>query len=220
LPKDYKSISQVIASNLPSIANIKKSDPDLAIEVIIEFITDLVEFLNVGKIMNIKQIDQTAEYILQYFPHFNLADLRLFFDKMKLGHYGKFYDSVDGQLVLSKMEEYNQDRMNEFEIIKLRLDREEIKNNPIGEGYHPDVILAIKNAIGVKKPFVQTPTVRVPSDGEVFHQRCLKQFDNLFRKYGKKLSSVRFLSIGNKLITVDAFIELKINNQLSKNGKH
>src|SRR5690606_30164845 len=83
LPTDYRTISQVIQSNLPSIAKIRRQDPEVAQSVVVEFITDFVEFLNVGKSMNASQIAQTSIYLLQYFPHFNLADLRLFFDKMK-----------------------------------------------------------------------------------------------------------------------------------------
>lgn len=127
LSKDYRSIQQAIASNLPSIAKIRKEDPELAQEVVMEFISAFVEFLNVGKIMNKPQIKETALFILQYFPHFNLADLKVFFDKMKLGHFGKFYDSVDGQLILSKMEEYSQDRMNEFEQIRFAKHKRRIK---------------------------------------------------------------------------------------------
>lgn len=212
LPNDYRSIQQVIQSNLPSIAKIRKQDPEVAQLVIQEFITDLVEFLNVGKIMNASQIHQTAIYIPKYFPHFNLGDLKLFFDKMKLGHYGKFYDSVDGQLILSKMEEYSQDRMNEYEQLRLAQHREEIKNNPIGEGYHPDVIAAIKKALGEKRTPIIEKIDRPKTDGEIFTQRCIKQFDNLHSKFGLKNTSGRFLKIGNEILSLPEFLERKFRN--------
>lgn len=198
---------------MPSIAKIRKEDSEITDIVVIEFITDLVEFLNVGKIMNASQIKQTARYILQYFPHLNLADLKLFFDKMKLGHYGKFYDSVDGQLILSKMEEYSQDRMNEYEQLRLKQHREEIKDNPIGEGYHPDVVDAIKKAIGEKKikPIIEQKIEL--SYNEKLIQRWIKQFDNLYIKYGVTSGSyLRFLKFGNKRYTLDIFLSIKINN--------
>ena len=37
---------------------------------------------------NPKLLDGSLKMIESYFPHLNLADLKLFFDKMKLGHYG------------------------------------------------------------------------------------------------------------------------------------
>jgi len=217
LPKDYRSISQVIQSNLPSIARIRKQDPEIAQAVVIEFITDLVEFLNVGKIMNAPQIDQTSTYILKYFPNFNLADLRLFFDKMKLGHYGKFYDAVDGQLILSKMEEYSQDRMNEFEQLRLAKHREEIKENPIGEGYHPDVIEAIKVAMGTKKKEATVRSERVMTSEQIFGQRCIRQFDNLYSRYGIPKISGRFIKIGNTVFDINQFLTRKFHNKSKSN---
>lgn len=166
--------------------------------------------------MNASQIEQTSKFILQYFPHFNLADMKVFFDKMKLGHYGKFYDSVDGQLILSKMEEYNQERMNEFENIQVLRHKEEIRKTPIGEGYHPDVIAALKKAVGEKK--IASPEPKSPrtlTDAELFMQRALKQFDNLFIKFGVNIG-VRALKIGNTVLTVDVFIKHKIENVINK----
>lgn len=186
-------------------------------EVVSEFISDFVEFLNVGKIMNVNQISQTAIYIIQYFPHFNLADLKVFFDKMKIGHYGKFYDSVDGQLILSKLDEYNQERLNEFEQFRLAQHRE-TKRNDVGiSRYHESVLKVLKHAIGEKQVFTEKNLApRTKSDAELFYDRCLVQFDNLYRKYGKQVSSVRFLIIGDTRFTIDKFIERKVNNRLEK----
>lgn len=217
MPNGYRTISQVIQSNLPSIAKIRRQDPEVAQSVVVEFITDFVEFLNVGKIMNASQISQTSIYLLQYFPHLNLADLRLFFDKMKLGHYGKFYDSVDGQLILSKMEEYSHERMNEHEKLRMAQHLEELKRNPIGEGYHPDVIEAIKNAMGEKKIVRNPKTERVLTPTEVFTQRCIRQFDNLFSKYGLPHKSGRFIKIGNTLMDYQKFMNRKFENATNQN---
>lgn len=217
MPNGYRTISQVIQSNLPSIAKIRRQDPEVAQSVVVEFITDFVEFLNVGKIMNASQIAQTSIYLLQYFPHLNLADLRLFFDKMKLGHYGKFYDSVDGQLILSKMEEYSQERMNEHEHLRMAQHREELKSNPIGEGYHPDVIEAIKKAMGEKKIVSKPKVERVLTPAEVFTQRCIRQFDNLFSKYGLPHKSGRFIKIGDTLMDYEKFMNRKFENATNQN---
>lgn len=212
LPTDYRNISQVIQSNLPSIAKIRKQDPEVAQMVVVEFVTDLVEFLNVGKTMNPDQINKTSDYILKFFPHLNLADLRLFFDKMKLGHYGKFYDSVDGQLILSKMEEYSQDRMDEYEQMRLAQHKDDITMNPIGEGYHPSVIQAIKNALGEKKARDVPASVRTQTPAEVFSQRCIRQFDNLFDKYGYSKPTGRFIRIGDTVFDLNQFLNRKFQN--------
>lgn len=163
--------------------------------------------------MNTHQIIQTTEMILQYFPHLNLADLKVFFDKMKMGRYGKNYDRVDGQFLLECLEEYNQDRMNEVEKNKIEEHKEVVKNQPIGSGYHPSVIEAMKNAIGGKKfTYESAITPRTPTEAELFYKRSIKQFDNLYRKYGKQVSVIRVLEFGSKIYTLDTFIERKINN--------
>jgi len=216
LPQDYRSISQAITSKLPSIAKIKKSDPEVANEVLTEFITDFVQFLNVGKIMNVSQIKQTTYLIIQYFPHLNLADFKVFFEKLKLGHFGKFYDSVDGQLILSKIEEYNQERMNEFERVKTHQHNIVRKEENINTSFHPTVIEALKRAVG-EKPLITIDKgpERTPTEAEKFYQRCMRQFDNLYRKYGKEVSTVRFLVFSGKRYTLDTFIERKINNVIN-----
>lgn len=166
--------------------------------------------------MNVNQISQTAIYILQYFPHFNLADLKVFFDKMKVGHYGKFYDSVDGQLILSKLDEYNQERMNEFEQVRLAQHRE-TKRNDVGiAGYHESVLKVLKEAIGERPLFSEgTLHPRTKTEAEIFYDRCLAQFDNLYKKFGITISSVRFLKIGSKRYSIDVFIQSKVHNKLN-----
>jgi len=188
----------------------------VANEVLTEFITDFVQFLNVGKIMNVSQIKQTTYLIIQYFPHLNLADFKVFFEKLKLGHFGKFYDSVDGQLILSKIEEYNQERMNEFERVKTHQHNIVRKEENINTSFHPTVIEALKRAVG-EKPLITIDKgpERTPTEAEKFYQRCMRQFDNLYRKYGKEVSTVRFLVFSGKRYTLDTFIERKINNVIN-----
>ncbi len=188
----------------------------MANEVLTEFITDFVQFLNVGKIMNVSQIKQTTYLIIQYFPHLNLADFKVFFEKLKLGHFGKFYDSVDGQLILSKIEEYNQERMNEFERVKTHQHNIVRKEENINTSFHPTVIEALKRAVG-EKPLITIDKgpERTPTEAEKFYQRCMRQFDNLYRKYGKEVSTVRFLVFSGKRYTLDTFIERKINNVIN-----
>lgn len=221
-----KNTIQAIKSNLPSVGKLKSIYGDTQIKaILVDILADFVEFVNVGKTFNGSQLAQTVQMIQQYFPHLNLADLKLFFDKMKLGHYGSFYDRMDGQLILEKMDQYNQDRMNQFENIKISLDNEIKKKDPIGANYHPDVVKALKEAVGDKKPFAAKYDVKQPSEGEVFRQRWLRQFDNLYlgnvktnRNYSFGMG-VRALKIGNTILTVQEFLELKIYNALPEDVK-
>lgn len=208
-----KTTEHAINSGMPSIAKIRKNYGDVeAKAIIVDMIVNFVSFINLGKTMNAEQIAETVKLIQSYFPHLNLADFKLFFEKMKMGHYGKFYDRMDGQIILEKMEEYSQDRMNAFEQIRLQQHRQAVKENPIGSGYHPDVIEAIKKAMGEKTQKPSAPkTERLLSDVEILHQRILRQFDNLFIRFGQN-NGLRTLKIGQSLFTIDKFIEQKIKN--------
>lgn len=174
--------------------------------------------------MNVSQISQTADLILQYFPHLNLADLKVFFEKMKIGHFGKFYDSVDGQLILSKMEEYNQERMNTVESINLEAHRRikkygydpEAKRTEAEEKAEKDrsdlprLIEIMKNALGPKNI---APAEKKSNSAKDIIQRWIRQFDNLYNsKYGQEISRMRFLVFGSKRYSLETFIERKFQN--------
>lgn len=214
---EVRSISAAIHSGIPSIGKMKTVYGDTEVNAVVaSMVIGFVKFVNVGKTMNAEQVTETTKLLRQYFPHFNLADLKLFFEKMKMGYYGQFYDRLDGQLILSKMEEYNQERMNEFESAKSeehnRLKREEKQV----QSFHPTVIEALKKVVGEKKILQSTPKEpRTPTDAELFHRRALKQFDNLFTRFGLNIF-VRALKIGNTVFTMDTFIERKVNNFINR----
>ncbi|TDQ79554.1 hypothetical protein CLV99_0997 [Sphingobacterium yanglingense] len=226
MPNDYRSISQAVNSGVPSLGSIRRSDAELAKEVIIEFISDFVQFLNVGKTMNASQIKQTSVLVLQYFPHLNLADFKVFFEKMKVGHFGKFYDSIDGQLILSKLEEYNQERMNTVESANLEAHKRFKKYgyDPLAKKTKaeedeekqrsdlPRMIEVMKSALGEKKQIQEAPKQTISTAKDIT-QRWLRQFDNLFNgKFGKVVAGMRFLVFGEKRYNLETFMERKFNN--------
>lgn len=186
----------------------------LALTVVSEFILDYVEFVNLGNNMNVKQVSQTSQMILSYFPHLNLADLRLFFDKMKLGHYGKNYNAVDGQKILSFIEEYNNERMEEVASLKYEVHKQLKEAEKTNVGFHPDVVEALRKAVGSAKiyddGFIYREE-RPKTESELLIDRWTRQFDNLYRKYGV-LKGARYLKINATMLPYDEFIELKFEN--------
>lgn len=185
----------------------------MAVAIVTEFIIDYAEFVNLGHNMNARQIAETSKLILSYFPHLNLADLKLFFDKMKLGHYGKNYNAVDGQKILSFIEEYNNERMEEVSNLKYEVHKQQKEAEKTNVVFHPDVVEALKKAVGEKdhsKNFIQEKEVKKTKD-QLLIERWTRQFDNLYRKYGI-LKGVRYLKINATLLPFDKFIELKFEN--------
>jgi hypothetical protein len=211
---------QAINSGLPTIRKLGEESKIVLSAYITEFIEDALSFLNLGKTMSDVQIAQTVTYLIEDYPNVNLADLKLFFNRFKKGVYGKFFDRIDGQVIIEAFTNYNSERMDLFEQQNqrdhYRSKRDERNNVSLFVGAHPDVIKVLKSAIGEKKLFApEPPKPRVKTEAEIFHQRALRQFDNLFRKFGEQVSSVRFLVLGKERYTLDKFIERKIYNVIN-----
>lgn len=163
--------------------------------------------------MNDSQIAQTIEMILACYPDLNLADLKLFFFWLKKGDYGKFYDRLDGSIILESLEAYYQQRIIEMENIHTKVKHSDNKT------FHPSVVEAMSRSVKEfqeKKPKrnAEQPK-RSPTEVEIFYQRALKQFDSLFVRYGQN-NGIRALKIGNTVFTIDTFINQKVLNAVNR----
>lgn len=203
-------------SGIPSFGKMKNIYRDAEINaLIVNSIIEFSNFVNISADMGLSkhQVVETTKLIREYFPHLNLADLKLFFDRMKLGYYGKFFNRLDGQLILERLDDYNKDRMQELEQEEYnkakKFKEQELKN----ASFHPDVIEAIKGSIGKKVEVNEAPIVREQTEAEIFNQRAIKQFNNLFRKYGED-KSPRSLKIGSNRYYIADFINRKWENKL------
>ena len=111
--KTCKSIElpeQAFNSGLPSLASMYKEFGEVKVIAYIKlWITDLVEFINVGKNMLPNQINQTAQMIYDEYHYLNVADINLVFKRAKMGYYGQPY-KLDGQVILSWFRDYNNER--------------------------------------------------------------------------------------------------------------
>lgn len=75
-------------------------------------IIDLIKFYAVGKNIGAEQVQETTRLILQDFYFLKIEDFRLFFDRMKSGHYGQVYDRMDGNVILVNLRKYCDERMD------------------------------------------------------------------------------------------------------------
>lgn len=85
-----------------------------ASDVLTILIVDVANFFSVGKGMNKEQVIATTELILEEFPEICIADLKLCFNKAKLGEYGTLYDRMDGGVILSWITQYCDNKMSHF----------------------------------------------------------------------------------------------------------
>lgn len=128
------SIAQVISINQPSLSIIKKDKGEVyATALLVSLITKAVAFFSVGRGMNDFQIKETAELILKNYYWLKSADFQLFFDKLKLGHYGKSYDRMDGSVILVALAEYSEERIEIASKISEDLHKESKSENDLNE---------------------------------------------------------------------------------------
>lgn len=96
---------------MPSIISIKKNFGEDFVQAYIEgWIVNIREFINVGRKMTDEQTQETAMLIVDEYYNLNLADINYIFKNAKLGKYGKYYDRLDGQIILSWFEEHFNNR--------------------------------------------------------------------------------------------------------------
>lgn len=115
---------------MPSIVAIKKNFGEDFVQAYIEgWVVNIREFINVGKKMTDEQTQETAMLIVDEYYNLNLADINLIFKNAKLGRYGKYYDRLDGQIILSWFEEHFNNRCKIAADESVRA-AEQFKNDP------------------------------------------------------------------------------------------
>lgn len=118
--QQVKTCNDVFKADLPSLAKIgKQFTRDTAEAYISIWITNLVEFFQVGKRMGEFQIDETAMLVMDEYYMLTLADINLVFQRAKKGHYGELYDRLDGAIILSWFRKYFEERCETAESISM-----------------------------------------------------------------------------------------------------
>jgi hypothetical protein len=122
-PKQYynslkpKEFTDVFDSHVCSIGIYKQAEgEEKATAVMVIILSDLIDFFNVSNTMNANQVMNTIEIILDNYGYLKIDDFKLCFNQAKRGHFGQVY-RMDGNIILSWIETYINDRMNAAEEI-------------------------------------------------------------------------------------------------------
>lgn len=211
------TIRQALESKNPTIGSLQrmvKNGETLIRAILVEVLTDLVLFLNVGKSFNEQQVVQTVELITEDFKHFKLDDFKLCFNNAKKGYYGKIYDRLDGQIIFEWLTTYANDRSNESE--KLNFNNHQINKNekfqqneinPEGQKKVIEILKdSIKNVQDIKKE--KTPVEKSETEKQI--QIFLKEFETIFLKEGFELTGQRFIKIEGKNLSQIEYVEFKL----------
>ena len=128
---EINSCSKALETSSPLLSHIKKSyGKQSAIAYIETWLYNLNDYLNISRRLKKEQIYETALYIIQDYYYLNIAELHLFFTKLKKGEFGNLYEGIDGYKILSFLKTYEQERLSHFE--KKRIKSKE-NSMPINE---------------------------------------------------------------------------------------
>lgn len=104
-------ISEVFDSPVPSIATIvKECGINVARAALVFPLSELLDFFNVDKTMSDKQLATTINLLVEEYPYLKLDDYKMCFRYVMLGHYGKVYNRIDGQMILGWVNDYVHER--------------------------------------------------------------------------------------------------------------
>lgn len=114
--KSATTIRECLDSDSPSLAAIRKeSGSDAARGAILWMLSEVTEFFSVPEKMSQRQIGLTVDLILEDYYFLKPEDIRLCFRNAMKGYYGRVYNRIDGQIILSWLKQYSDERLETAE---------------------------------------------------------------------------------------------------------
>lgn len=89
----------------------KECGANYARGVVICLLSEVIDFFGVDRKMNAGQIGVTVDFILEDYYFLKPDDLKLCFRNAMKGYYGKVYNRLDGQIILSWLHAYADERI-------------------------------------------------------------------------------------------------------------
>ena len=111
--KHVKTVALAIKDNCDSLAAInKKVGKKISLNILKIWLINLNDFLNISRKMNPVQIEETCDLLYDEFYYLKISDIALLMKRIKTGHYGQFYESIDGMKIMEMFYQYAQERVN------------------------------------------------------------------------------------------------------------
>lgn len=209
-----KTIEQAIDISYPQLSKLKKEAGDIVVKtVLIEALSDLVMFFNVGKTMNPQQIVQTVDLILENYWYLRISEFKYCFNRAKIGTYGKLYDRIDGAIILEWLDLYLNERKQT--VIEANINR----NNELKKD--TSIIEALSNkGISFNKIEKESKKVDVivKSEREKVIQDAFSEFDKLYLTNEVESKGYRLISYEGKNYSMVEFSEMRLKEFDEKNN--
>jgi hypothetical protein len=217
-------------SKTPSIGGISRllnDKENLTIRALLNIMLgDIILFMNVGKTMTAPQLTETVSLVVKHYKHLKPEDFKLCFEGVKKGNYGPLYDRIDGQVILSWLKAYDEERdyvaaeiaSNKNEVYKMESAQLLLPDKSVVEAKKDDEVFT-RNMAKLKAHLATAKIARekekrvtkrdVPKN-QIYemHQRWIQQFDDLFYLRPVK-SKGRFIKRYGKVVDINAYLEYK-----------
>lgn len=135
LSERYRDVTTIAQAFQLQEAPLAKTQGDVKRSLIMH-LSALSRFLGLKNTLTDEHVDFIADKILsdQYYKWLKPADLKIFFDRIKMGHYGDFYGNLNSISFFQSLDKYMIERNGEIESLRMqeaRKQREEMKQTKV-----------------------------------------------------------------------------------------
>lgn len=231
-PNDYyrdlapTKIDDVLTSHTPAIAQIVKFNdqgPLVVRALLVGALHNLNEYFNVTKPLTEAQAVEIINLICERYPHYKLDDIKLIFNNMKVGRYGKNFNRIDGVVIFEAFGQYDDERMNRAEALSIQqhnelkkpivIDPAEI--NEEGREKIKALIKEVNANVTVEdaKPRSDKYIKRGRTEMDLAVQRWFNQFDALYERQqkGKDKRGAKYAHRQGKTMNPTEYIDFKVD---------
>lgn len=164
--------------------------------------------LFIGQTLDGRVIDQICELIYAKYRIYRPDHLKLCFDNIKTGKYGKIYGQVNGQYIMECFAKFD------LELDEAIQDYNRAKSDEFKKGSFvlqsvPTEILDTAKRIG-RENAPSKNVVKIEGNTDKLHE-WIKEFDQVHRETRNSTEPVKRIEYNKQLLTLTEFLEVKQN---------
>lgn len=190
----------------------EQSIGEIGVKAVVSLILiETLDFLNVGKTMNDRQVAQTVDLILEDYSVYKIDYFVLFFNRVKKGHFGKLYDRVDGQVLLDWLRQFDLDYQLDIEQERINEKKRIEKDVSLSEFDRPTPMPDyVKDMIKKVVPPIKEVTERPKTENQKLVDQVISEFDALHKDQDDFSGGKRYVKYNGKMMDVSEYIHERI----------
>lgn len=207
---NYSGIRQVINDNPPTIALIRKEQGEqFALVVLSRMVESLASSLNVGKNMDVAQIQEASQLLLQEYWHYPIQYFKIAFDKFKMNKYPeiKVLDSFHIQMIFQILERFDLELKNTKEKIEQEKKQAEQMQWEANAVPMPDKVKQeledIKKRFASKKTAYQSAQ---PPEEWNKTKEWLEDFNKIHKESGDTRAGIKYIKINGLVMDRNGYL--------------